>query len=90
MGRAPTQSNPSVHHSIFRRRTAMTQQDEIFPKDFRDALENRGITPFQVNLMTRTELLNEYLIWYGIIGWTNSIIRTLDAIDEFKKEPHDE
>lgn len=57
-----------------------------YSPDLAEAFEGRRLTVERVKRMSRAELLDEYLRWEGIIGYTYSILTALQAIDRVKEQ----
>ena len=51
-----------------------------FNRDVAEALGERLITPEQAKHLSAEELMDHYLEWNGIIGYTSQIINALDNI----------
>lgn len=43
-----------------------------------NAMGNRGVTPEAAAMLSKQEVLEHYLEWEGIIGYTDSILRVLE------------
>lgn len=48
-------------------------------------LTERGVTPKRVAEMSPTQVLDEFLIWNGIIGWAGTLYGVVHSIDDAAK-----
>lgn len=53
-----------------------------FHSDVAEALHERGITADEAKLLSRRELMDHYLKWNGIIGFTDNIVDAVDSVTE--------
>lgn len=65
----------------------MTYED--LPAGVREAFEERCITEEQAVNMTTWEMLEHYLEWNGICGWTASILNAVRTYDKLIAERTD-
>ena len=47
-----------------------------------EALANHGVTVEKAKLLSKSEILEHYLEWNGLIGWTNQILNVLENAEE--------
>lgn len=51
------------------------------PNCMKNDLTERGITPEKAAYMSPQAVLDEFLIWNGIIGWSGDIYNAVHAVD---------
>lgn len=59
-------------------------EDLGFEADVAEALVERELTPARVGNMTAWEVLDEYLSWNGVIGFTSQIRDAVRNIEKVK------
>lgn len=52
-----------------------------YDRDLAEALAKRGENVESVQNLCKREVLNHFLCWNGIIGYTDAILRVLDNIE---------
>lgn len=55
-----------------------------FTPDIAEALDERGVTVAKAKLLSRRELMEHYLEWNGIMGFTDSIVDAVDLLTAIK------
>lgn len=55
---------------------------EGYDHNVAEALAERGVTVAMAALLSKREVLEHYLEWNGIIGYTDSILRVLENAEE--------
>lgn len=46
--------------------------------DTAEALANREVSPAEARSLSKRELLDHYLCWNGMVGWTGQILAVLE------------